>query len=499
MKQFFLFLLTLPCILGIANNVQISNIQLTNQDVVLNTYQVRFDISWDNSWRTSTLESNWDAVWIFLKYKTIDNPNWNHGNLRTTGFVEPTGGTISVPTETGVIGYGAFLYRSANGIGDVNYSNVELKWDYNGFINDDAIVEVCVFAIEMVYIPGGPFEVGDDGTTIDGNFEAGTSTNPFTINNENALTLGGGSNANLNNNNAIGMLTPDDFNDATNQTLPLNYPKGTNPFYIMKYEMSQGQWAAFLNKLNATASAVRFSDMDGQNNHTISNTGVPPEIYVASAPDRACNFISWQDLAAYADWSALRPMSELEYEKACRGSLPAVPDECAWGNPYAYNQTYIIANNGAPNEVITNAAAGTGNAIYVLTRPLNSTFSWRCGIFAASAPTASRQETGATYYGVMEMSGNLWEMCVSVGAPDGRSFNGNIHGNGIIGTNTGNSTVGSSWPDIAGVNEGVGIGVRGGGSSNPIGDMHVSTRRLATLTIASRFSDVSGRLGRSKL
>jgi hypothetical protein len=150
-----------------ANNVQVTNISLTDQDEGSNTYQVKFDISWENSWRTSTLESNWDAVWIFIKYKASDNPNWSHASLRTTGFVEPTGGTIVVPLETGSNGFGAFLHRNANGIGDVSYTDVELRWDYGGNISDDAIVEVCVFAIEMVYIPGGAFEVGDDGTVID--------------------------------------------------------------------------------------------------------------------------------------------------------------------------------------------------------------------------------------------------------------------------------------------------------------------------------------------
>jgi hypothetical protein len=99
----------------------------------------------------------------------------------------------------------------------------------------------------------------------------------------------------------------------------------------------------------------------------------------------------------------------------------------------------------------------------------------------------------------MEMSGNIWEMTISPGSARGRAFNGSVHGNGIIGLNTGDSTVGSSWPDITGVNEAVGTGIRGGGVSNPIGDLHISTRRLASFSIAGRFSDVSGRLVRSKL
>ncbi|NND35468.1 MAG: hypothetical protein HKN76_22965, partial [Saprospiraceae bacterium] len=127
MKACIPFPMALLCSASLwANNVQISNVLLINQDVVNNTYQVKFDISWENSWRSSTLESNYDAVWIFIKYRAVDNPNWSHGNLRTTGFVAPTAGTISVPLESGVIGYGAFLHRNANGIGNVNFTNIQL-------------------------------------------------------------------------------------------------------------------------------------------------------------------------------------------------------------------------------------------------------------------------------------------------------------------------------------------------------------------------------------
>ena len=94
----------------------------------------------------------------------------------------------------------------------------------------------------------------------------------------------------------------------------------------------------------------------------------------------------------------------------------------------------------------------------------------------------------------MEMSGNVWEMVVHTGIPAGRNFTA-LHGNGIIGS-TGNSTVGG-WPAITGANEAIGIGVRGGGNGNPLSDMRVSGRRLAALQIASRFSDVGGRLVRS--
>ena len=238
----------------------------------------------------------------------------------------------------------------------------------------------------------------------------------------------------------------------------------------------------------------RFPNQAGTNGHTITNTGVPPEIYVTTTPDRACNFLSWADLAAYADWSGLRPMSELEFEKTCRGTRSPAADEGAWGNAFAFNAQYTVANNGQPDEVFTNPGTGTGNCLYGPTRPGGVSQPRRVGIFAASAVTKSRQETGGSFYGVMEMSGNVWEMVVSTSNATGRNFTPN-HGNGIIST-TGNSTVGG-WPAISGGTEAVGIGVRGGGNGNPLADQRVSARRLSGLSIAARFSDVGGRLVRS--
>ena len=51
-----------------------------------------------------------------------------------------------------------FLYRDSDGVGNVNYTDVQLRWNYgvNGLDDKDS-VELSVLAIEMVYIPTGPF------------------------------------------------------------------------------------------------------------------------------------------------------------------------------------------------------------------------------------------------------------------------------------------------------------------------------------------------------
>jgi formylglycine-generating enzyme required for sulfatase activity len=77
----------------------------------------------------------------------------------------------------------------------------------------------------------------------------------------------------------------------------------------------------------------------------------------------------------------------------------------------------------------------------------------RCG--ALATPTSDRVSSGATYYGMMEMSGNAWEWAISVGDAVGQSFNG-LHGDGALSAN-GNFNV-VNWPNLSGQ----GLCIRGG-------------------------------------
>lgn len=61
----------------------------------------------------------------------------------------------------------------------------------------------------------------------------------------------------------------------------------------------------------------------------------PPLNIVVNEPDDgawvSANDLSWMDGAVLADWAALRPFTELEFEKAARGPVVPVADEFAWG------------------------------------------------------------------------------------------------------------------------------------------------------------------------
>ncbi|MDW3651291.1 MAG: hypothetical protein R8P61_29710 [Bacteroidia bacterium] len=438
------------------NNIQIENVSLVDQNMSDDYYFVEFDLSWENSWRTSTFESNYDAAWVFVKFTPKNQQLWEHATLHyvngtNDGHLAPSGATINTTSD----GVGIFIYRDSDGIGNVNYQNVRLRWDYGADgVADDEVLEISVFAVEMVYVPQGAFYAGD-GQQDFGQLEAGNSGQPFLITSEAALTLGGTNVNNLSNNNTINMLNDDDFDYSTTRTLPADFPKGYDAFYCMKYEGSQQQYADFLAHITTDqrntndgplyVNAVNVFPIEDGNHYAI-----------AEHPWRAMDYLSWANIAAFLDWSGLRPLSELEYEKACRGPENPVNNELAWGDDSWYIEgLYTLQNAGTANETIVGLGENVGNA-NTLSIYSGADAPMRCGIFAASAINKTRKETGATYWGIMEMSGNCYEAVISVGNSQTRDFSGR-HGDGNI-TSTGNASF-VLLTDWAFVNT-VGVGFR---------------------------------------
>jgi formylglycine-generating enzyme required for sulfatase activity len=530
MKNNF-FLLMLLFVIGTAhaNNISVSNVSLTGQNTaagannVENYMLVNFNISWENSWRTSSAPNNWDAAWVFVKYR-VGSGAWRHAFLNGTGHIVPAGSTIATGLQTPGSafnattnpGIGVFVYRSATGSGTFSLSNVQLRWNYgaNG-VQDGDVVDVLVFAIEMVYVPWGSFSVGDGTTTnVQGQFRNGSANTPLNISSENVLTLGGTADGNLANNNASGMLTVDDFNNTTTQTLPAGFPKGFNAFYGMKYEISQQGYVDFLNTLTRTQQNTRtrtnlaegvtsVTNRYVMNNHSLIQfrNGIRCDATIdANAPITfycdlngngmggeatdgqwlACNYLSYADFSAYLDWSGLRPMTELEFEKACRGPLTPVANEYAWGSA-TITRAANISSGGAINETSNTVGA---NAVYASNSNVQGPM--RVGVFATGSST--RVQAGAGYYGMMELSGNLWERTVTVGNATGRAFTG-VHGNGAL-TASGNANE-MAWPGLSSgeVTGSIGEGVRGGAWYDNAVYLRASGRSSAPYV----FADMGGR------
>ncbi len=507
-----------------ANNIAVTNIKLTGQNISGQYTLVQFDISWENSWRTSSAPYNYDAAWVFVKYRIPVTSGgdglWKHAWFNDAGHTAPSGCTVDIglhapsgyfnPTTNP--GLGAFIYRDANGTGAFTKTGVQLRWNYGAnSVADNAVVDIQVFAIEMVYVPQGNFQLGSGGTEEGHFYKYSTTTDTYSVSTEAAITIG----------TATGNLY---YPSGTNTgdrlgPIPAAFPKGYNAFYCMKYEISQQEYVDFLNTLtyiqqetrtvNAPSSAAGTAALINafRNGIDIQTPGVistTPAVYACNLNGNvtygesvdgqwiACNYLSWTDLEAYLDWSGLRPMTELEFEKSCRGTLPAVANEYAWGTTGIAGSAYTLSNSGANNEVIaTNYSTTVGNAAYLPTIPAASINGpLRVGIFAGTSGNTGRITAGAAYYGIMEMSGNLWERSVTVGNAAGRLFT-STNGNGLLNA-TGNADV-TTWPGTSIT----GSGFRGGVWNNNNTYLPVSCRYQASGAYDTRLSYCGGRGVRS--
>jgi formylglycine-generating enzyme required for sulfatase activity len=483
--QWLLWMLLFGALKMQANNIQITNVKIAEDNPAAGYAMVEFDLSWENSWRTTLAPDNWDAAWIFVKYRE-NGGAWQHAWLDNTGHL-PGSGT-GAEMETGLKddkqafhpttnpGIGMMVYRSAVGAGTFAASKMQLRWNYNANgVPAGAVVELRVFGIEMVLARGGEFWLGDgSGVGGSGTFRQVESSAPFKV-----TAAGGTLRAEINNSGdwsqlqGAGVWVDGDGgisrSAATETDMNPDYPTGYRGFYLMKYEVSQGQYRDFLNTLtreqqmqrvrtiiSGTSVTNRYvmsgeSNADGGNglrcDASLPATG-PIEIFCDLDGDGeknesndgewiACNFVSARDGWAFMDWSGLRPMTELEFEKACRGPNEPVSGEYAWGTATIATQTYAITDRGtAQEQIVWNYSATGGNANYFYNA--SPFLPLRTGIFAANALNTGRISAGAGYFGAMELSGNLLERTVRP-TPPADNFTG-LHGDGAI-TQQGNADV----------------------------------------------------------
>lgn len=330
---------------------------------------------------------------------------------------------------------GMFVQLSKNYRGNVNWQ-IQLALDASVAKQVSKDYKVHVFALEMVYIPKGNFYIGateQEAINYSSFYESdanGNPAKPFLISSEDQVIN-------------VSPTTGNLFYKAGNSTyrgdskgiVPASFPKGHDAFYIMKYETTQGFYSDFLNAITPELASVLtphttegYYDKKGgirfENNH-----------YKADTYDRPVNFITWDDGATLADWAGLRPMTEFEFTKAARGTAEPFVHEFPWGTDSTKDLKRKVELN---DELIF--------IDDVLEKNLNN---------------ENRQVYGASYYWVMDLAGSLWEKCVTIGDPIGRTYLG-THGDGII-SNKGTAT-NSDWPK--GIAEEGGYGYRGGGYYN---------------------------------
>ena len=401
-----------------ANNLQISNVTLTNDSTLT------FSISWENSWRLDgTPPYNHDAVWLFVKKRDCASSQWSHTDLSATVGDHTTGSPLEAYVDgkdSSSVAKGIFVRRKTDGVGNISSVSVSLRMV--GLIPGQ--FDFRVFGIEMVNIPEGAFYLGDGGIS-GSSFREGGGTAPYQVTSEGAIAYG----------NTAGKLYAS--SRALTASIAADFPKGFAEVYCMKYEISQGQYVDFVNSLQSDQAATRRVTGSATSRTNISGNW---PVIVANTPHRAMGYLGWADMLAYLDWAALRPMTEFEYEKICRGPVSPVAGEYAWGSSVVTDANTLV-NDGTATETASNTVTAGGGLCNYGNSSVGGPM--RCGY--AAKPGTTRQQAGATYYGVMDMSGNVCEQVVH-SYSDGKDYKGEP-GDGEISTppNAGHANQ-ASWP-----------------------------------------------------
>ena len=458
-----------------ANNIRISGMVKVSQETG-DTLVLSFPLRWDNSWRD---QFNWDAAWVFLKYKS-GTGGWNHVNLCAGGHRFVDGSGLPVPFDcmagtTGSNTVGLFVYRNSLEAGNTPEITCRikcLKSSLGGLAAEKFTSHegfVLAQAVEMVYVPYGAYYLGDGGCS---DRFAGSDKKPVLIDNEDAITASTVTKVYPVTNNVMGSA----------QSVAAAYPKGYKGFYMMKYEVSQEQWVYFLNTLTYVQQQERVPGLSGlksgeyifgskstPNNRNgiivnVESNGSGSAIFANNLNNNpvyaedgdgktiACNYLSPSDMLAYCSWAGLRPMSELEYEKACRSSYPEQPikGEYAWHDSSIIGRLNAVSNSGMRNERSATASANVNAG--------NHFGPVRCGLFATGSST--QQSAGVAFWGGMELCGNVKELCYNIAYT---GFNGSTMGAGTY-----NTALWSVAPAY--------FGVKGGGFTSSDSLLRVSDR-----------------------
>jgi beta-lactamase class A/formylglycine-generating enzyme required for sulfatase activity len=404
-----------------ASELRLQNVRVESSPDGLR--RVLVTVQWKNGWRNSR---NYDAVWLIVKAGASRQP-LRHVRIAPSGHsILPSAGPPGevVVSEGGV---GAFLIPAQPHRGDVKW-DVQLVLNGRDVRNDD----VHAFGVEMVYVPGGAFAVGDpdpasvDYATLFRSAGRGEPDGLFLVRSEDAIDVGPQPGA------LFYRTRLPQFEGDRLGPIPASFPKGVAPFYVMKYETTQGDYAHFLNTLGGVETAFRA--IHGGRGYDSGRGTVRLEggVYRAAVPSRPANWISWNDGLAFADWAGLRPMTELEFTKACRGTAAPMAREFPWGTISVDRLARVM---GPDDDLVTSGPADE-----------------------ATLADATRDVLGASFYWVMDLAGSVWERVITVGHPRGRAFRG-THGDGVLDA-YGNAT-NDDWP--RGDDDAGGYGYRGGG------------------------------------
>ncbi|MEL7532773.1 MAG: SUMF1/EgtB/PvdO family nonheme iron enzyme [Bacteroidota bacterium] len=440
MRTTLLFLSVFFSLSASATNVQIENVRIQNRGKAGESLKVSFELSWQNAWHNS---KNHDAVWVFMKFKPA---SWYvHAKIQAEGHrvLAKTHASMPMPEiQVSDDRVGFFVKAGDNYRGDLHYK-LEVVIDTSGVRGFDYrwAQNLKVYGIEMVYVPEGPFAIGDP-DPLSNQYSAyyevtGSGQQTMQISSEAAIEVGDEKGK------LYYQVKDSIYQGDQSGPIPASFPKGYRGFYCMKYELRQGQYADFLNCLYKNDTYMRAGISGLGYAESKGSISIQNQKYVAASPNRPMNYLSWVDGCAFADWAGLRPMTEFEYTKAARGPETPIAKAFVWGTDNYDDMARYVDTKG--------------DLIMAM------------GYEESQLSDENRATFGASYYWIMDLSGSLWEKVITAGDSIGRSFQAS-HGDGRL--SFGEAT-NPDWPNSN--NEKGGYGYRGGGyyeTSTAYGDFN---------------------------
>ncbi len=420
-----------------------------------NSVRIEGSISYTNHWADGT---NHSALWLFVKDEKGESIALADVQLQSEDF----------QFEKAADSRGGYIIPTGNSATDC----IDLTILFAG-----TVTSAKLFLLEMVEVAEGKFALGtvrsfEDRNSIStsrGSLSApinalfasdseGNFAGAFQVNSEAAIAIGSCAGClNYKDAQITGVNT---FSGDKEGMLKEEFPKGYKAFYQMRYELNEQQYCDFLNSLSPQQQQNRIDlkelfkggTREKYGNFIYKKNGS----YYSKMPLQACSFLSWNDCLAYADWAGLRMMTELEFEKSARGGAAPNFREFSWGGSEIDKQykldkelvvqaagTYRVNGNIHVNYLafdnFSDVCGPNGNdKDYIGCRVLNTELGYRgplpTGIHAQSAAAETRVSTGASYYGAMELSGNVREPVVPIGSSGSRSYIG-TNGDGRLSEN----------------------------------------------------------------
>jgi len=155
-------------------------------------------------------------------------------------------------------------------------------------------------------------------------------------------------------------------------------------YYIYKYEVTNGQFAKFMNETGYKTEAEKEGySLEFEGGKVIKKQGIYWGSYYSSGTERhPVTHVSWNDASAYCKWAGGTIPTEAQWEKASRGIDGR---RYPWGNEW--DDAKCNWFRGAQLSGLTDILEGRG------TLPVGSF------------------PSGASPYGCLDLTGNVWEWC----------------------------------------------------------------------------------------